>query len=66
VHETATAAYPWSVVESSNMGTKYTLIDDTNNILKLPVMRWFTLDATERLFNSASLDYKQLKQQALT
>jgi hypothetical protein len=48
------------------MGTKYTLIDDTNNISKLPVMRWFTLDASERLFNSASLDYKQLKQQALT
>ncbi|WP_339685176.1 M28 family metallopeptidase [uncultured Pseudoalteromonas sp.] len=65
VHETAPAAYPWSVVESSNTGTKYTLIDDTNNTSKLPVMGWLHLEATERLFNAANLNYQQLKQQAL-
>ncbi|MEH6818260.1 MAG: peptidase M28, partial [Pseudoalteromonas distincta] len=46
VHETAPAAYPWGVVESSNTGTKYTLMDNNLNASKLPVMGWLTLDAT--------------------
>nr|WP_310736707.1 M28 family metallopeptidase [Pseudoalteromonas sp. SR45-6] len=65
VHETAPAAYPWGVVESSNTGTKYTLMDNNLNASELPVMGWLTLDATEQLFKSANLSYQQLKQQAL-
>ena len=65
VHETAPAAYPWGVVESSNTGTKYTLMDNNLNAPELPVMGWLTLDATEQLFKSANLSYQQLKQQAL-
>ena len=66
VHETAPAAYPWSVVESSNTGSKYTLIDDENNISKLPIMGWLHYDATIKLMTAAGLDYAALKQQALT
>lgn len=65
VHETAPAAYPWGVVESSNTGTKYTLMDNNLNANELPVMGWLTLDATEQLFASANLNYQQLKQAAL-
>ncbi|NMM40853.1 M28 family metallopeptidase [Pseudoalteromonas arctica] len=65
VHETAPAAYPWGVVESSNTGTKYTLMDNNLNASELPVMGWLTLDATEQLFKSANLSYQKLKQQAL-
>ena len=65
VHETAPAAYPWGVVESSNTGTKYTLMDNNLNASELLVMGWLTLDATEQLFKSANLSYQQLKQQAL-
>jgi len=65
VHETAPAAYPWGVVESSNTGTKYTLMDNNLNASELPVMGWLTLNATEQLFKSASLSYQQLKQEAL-
>ena len=65
VHETAPAAYPWGVVESSNTGTKYTLMDNNLNATELPVMGWLTLDATEQLFNAAKLNYQQQKQQAL-
>ncbi|MEL0641055.1 M28 family metallopeptidase [Pseudoalteromonas aliena] len=65
VHETAPAAYPWGVVESSNTGTKYTLMDNNLNASKLPVMGWLTLDATEQMFNAAKLNYQDLKQAAL-
>jgi Zn-dependent M28 family amino/carboxypeptidase len=65
VHETAPAAYPWSVVESSNTASKYTLIDNNNNVDELPVMGWLHIDATEQLFTAAGLDYQQLKKHAL-
>ncbi|WP_024610112.1 M28 family metallopeptidase [Pseudoalteromonas sp. TB64] len=65
VHETAPAAYPWGVVESSNTGTKYTLMDNNLNASELPVMGWLTLNATEQLFKSANLSYQQLKLEAL-
>ena len=65
VHETAPAAYPWSVVESSNTGSKYTLVDEHNNSSKLGIMGWLQLSAAEQIFAQAGLDYQQLKQQAL-
>ncbi|KPZ57901.1 M28 family metallopeptidase [Pseudoalteromonas sp. P1-25] len=66
VHETAPAAYPWGVVESSNTGTKYTLMDNNLNASKLPVMGWLTLNTTEQIFNAAQLNYENLKQKALS
>ena len=66
VHESAPAAYPWGVVESSNTGTKYTLMDNNLNASKLPVMGWLTLNTTEQIFNAAKLNYQNLKQKALS
>ena len=66
VHETAPAAYPWGVVESSNTGTKYTLMDNNLNASKLPVMGWLTLNTTDQIFNAAQLNYQNLKQKALS
>ena len=65
VHETAPAAYPWSVVESSNTGSKYTLVDGQQNSSKLPIMGWLQLAATEQVFAQAGFNYQTLKQQAL-
>ena len=65
VHETAPAAYPWGVVESSNTGSKYTLIDKNNNSSKLPIMGWLHYDATQKLLSAAGLNYDLLKKQAL-
>lgn len=65
VHETAPAAYPWGVVESSNTGSKYTLVDDQNNLSKLPIMGWLQLAATKKIFEQSGLSYSALKQQAL-
>ena len=65
VHETAPAGYPWGVVKNSNSGSKFTLVDKTNNNDKLPIMGWLSLKASEQLFTKVGLNYKQLKQQAL-
>ncbi|MCO4321379.1 M28 family metallopeptidase [Aliidiomarina quisquiliarum] len=65
VHETAPAAYPWSVVESSNTGSKYALMDENKNASQLPIMGWIDVTAAEAIFAQANLDYQQLKQQAL-
>lgn len=65
IHETAPAAYPWSVVESSNTGSKYTLVDEHNNESKLRIMGWLHYNATQKLMSAAGLDYASLKQQAL-
>lgn len=66
VHETAPAAYPWSVVESSNTGSKYTLMDNNKNASQIPIMGWLDVAAAEAVFQQANLDYHQLKQQALS
>ncbi len=65
VHETAPAGYPWSVVESSNTGSKFTLVDAQNNASLLPVMGWLHVDAAKQLFTEAGLDYATVKRQAL-
>ncbi len=66
IHETAPAAYPWSVVESSNTGSKYTLVDEHKNRSKLPIMGWLHYNAAQKILSSVNLDYSKLKQQALS
>ncbi len=66
VHETAPAAYPWSVVESSNTGSKYALVDGTKNADQIPIMGWVDVEAAEAIFEQAGLDYYQMKERALT
>lgn len=66
VHETAPAAYPWGVVESSNTGSKYTLIDDQKNASDVPVMGWIDEQAANEIFAQAGLDYQTEKAKALS
>jgi Zn-dependent M28 family amino/carboxypeptidase len=65
VHQTAPAAYPWGVVQSSNTGSKYTLVDKTNNASKLPIMGWVQHEAAQAIFNAAGLNFEELEKQAL-
>ena len=65
VHETAPAAYPWGVVESSNTGSKYTLIDQDKNASDIPVMGWIDEQAANEIFAQAGLDYQTEKANAL-
>ena len=66
VHETMPAGYGWGVVENSNSNTKFTLVDDNNNLSQVGVMGWLHLNAARKIFDAAGLDYATLKQQAST
>ncbi|KZK67902.1 peptidase M28 [Shewanella baltica] len=64
VHETAPAAYGWGVVQNSNTGTKFTLIDANNNQGQVGVMGWVQHETAQKIFTKAGLDFDTLKQQA--
>jgi len=66
IHETAPAAYPWSVVESSNTGSKYTLVDDENNVSKLPIMGWIQHGVAESILADAGLSLDEMQRFALS
>jgi Zn-dependent M28 family amino/carboxypeptidase len=66
IHQTAPAAYPWSVVQSSNTGSKYTLVDDNKNASKLPIMGWIQHEVAQKIFKSAGLNFEEQEKQALS
>lgn len=65
IHQTASAGYPWSVVESSNTGSKYTLVNDKNNIDKLPIMGWIQHTVAEKIFTAAGMSLADMQKFAL-
>lgn len=64
VHETAPAAYGWGVVQNSNTGTKFTLVDANNNQGQVGVMGWVQYEVAQNIFAKAGMDFDNLKQQA--
>lgn len=61
VHETKPAAYGWSVVENSNTGSKFTLVDDDNNQDKVALMGWVQKNVAMQIFAKAGIDYHKEK-----
>jgi Zn-dependent M28 family amino/carboxypeptidase len=66
VHETEPAAYPFSVVQSSNAGEKFDLVTPDKNMSRCAVEAWITRDAAVNLFKMAGQDFEVLKKQAIT
>ncbi|NKF21778.1 M28 family peptidase [Solimonas sp. C16B3] len=66
IHETKPAAYPWDVVEHSWTGEQFKLAAADQNMSKVPVESWITLDKAHELFKDSGLDFDQLKQAALS
>ncbi|TKB49408.1 M28 family peptidase [Ferrimonas sediminicola] len=64
IHQTDAAGYAWGVVQNSNTGSKYTLVDASNNASELPVMGWLHQDAAHKLFKQSRLDLAALSQAA--
>lgn len=64
VHETAPAAYPWSVVKNGAIGAKFALIDEHNNQNQLAAMGWLSLEGAQKVFAKAGLNYAEEKQKA--
>ena len=59
VHDTKPAAYPWTVVQSSNGGAKLHPQTPDHGASKVALEGWMTLDAAKRLFAAAGQNYEQ-------
>ena len=66
IHETAPAAYPWQVVETSWAGKQIDLKREDMGQSRVKVEGWVTSDVAEDLFSQANLNLEQLKQDALS
>ena len=56
VHETASAGYPWFVVEGAASGAKLNLQPKENSEYKAGLHGWISLDATKEIFEKAGYD----------
>jgi Zn-dependent M28 family amino/carboxypeptidase len=65
VHETATAAYPYSVVVNSWSRENFDLHRDGPNPNFPTVAAWINVDRAKEMFASAGLDFAQMKRAAL-
>jgi Zn-dependent M28 family amino/carboxypeptidase len=64
VHETVPAGYPWEVVTGSWAGEQFDLVTEDKNQGRVGVEGWFSLDATQALFQRAGLDFAAEKEKA--
>jgi Zn-dependent M28 family amino/carboxypeptidase len=55
VHETASAGYPWFVVEGAGSGAKLNLKPKDETTYKPGIQGWISLEATRNLFDKAGL-----------
>ncbi len=61
VHETGPAAYPWAVVENGWTGPRFNLTSEDNNMSMCAVEGWLQLETARKIFESAGLDYDEIK-----
>ena len=66
IHETAPAAYPWQVVETSWAGKQIDLKREDMGQSRVKVEGWVTSEVAEDIFSQANLNLEQLKQDALS
>jgi Zn-dependent M28 family amino/carboxypeptidase len=66
IHETAPAAYPWSVVQSSNTTQQFDVVHDDNGMHRVQVEGWVTNDVGREILHRAGQDYDALKHRAQT
>ena len=64
IHETGPASYPWSVVENSWSGEQFGFVKDNNNMDRVAVEGWVTVDVAKELFTKAGLDFDTAKTKA--
>ena len=61
VHQTEPAAYPWDVVESSWTGPQFDLVRDDDNMSRVAVEGWVTLDVARQIFSGSGRDFDDLE-----
>ncbi|HVF90958.1 MAG TPA: M28 family metallopeptidase [Blastocatellia bacterium] len=66
VHETAPAGYGWEVPRGSFTIENFDLVSKDNNMSRVPIEGWITLDKTRELFAATGKDFDALKSAALS
>jgi Zn-dependent M28 family amino/carboxypeptidase len=66
IHETGPAAYPWSVVRSSNTNTRFDIVHADQGMSRVPVEGWVTSEVGHALFQRAGMSFDQMKARAQT
>ena len=61
VHETEPAAYPWGVVQNGWTGPQFNLVKEDNNMSRCAAEGWLHLEAARQIFESAGLNYDEVK-----
>ncbi len=61
VHETEPAAYPWGTVKNSWSGPQFGLVTEDNNMSRVAIEGWLTIETARTVFAQAHLDYDSLK-----
>lgn len=63
IHQTEPASYGWNVVRNSWSGTQYGVVSNGTNE-RLMVEGWLHLDAAQKVFEAAGVDFEQALQRA--
>jgi len=66
IHETEAAAYPFSVVQGSNLRERFDLVTPDKNMGRAVIEGWITNDQGRTLLGWAGQDFDTLKAQAAT
>lgn len=66
VHETAPAGYGWEVPRGSFTIENFDLVSKDNNMSRVPIEGWITLDKTRELFAATGKNFDSLKAAALS
>jgi Zn-dependent M28 family amino/carboxypeptidase len=61
IHETEPAAYPWGVVKNGWTGPQFYLISEDKNLSRCAVEGWVTIETARKIFESAALNYDEIK-----
>jgi len=64
IHETAPAAYPWTVVDNSNSGAKLDMVAPDRGASRASFEGWMTEATSRELFQRAGLDFDAQKRRA--
>ncbi|MBL8549104.1 MAG: M28 family peptidase [Hyphomonadaceae bacterium] len=64
IHETAPAAYPWAVIQSSTGSPRFDIVRADRGASRAGFEGWITQEVAQETFRRAGLDYEQLKTRA--
>ena len=64
VHETAPAAYPWAVIQSSTGSARWDIVREDRGASRAGFEGWMTNEVAMETFRRANLDFSELKSRA--